>query len=341
MDNTNITTKKSKPRFGVPSDLSEGLSEVASAIEERFRTVPIPIGKLDPDPENPRRLSIETTDLLQGPDKGHPEYKKKIHEYEQLLTLADSIKKDGLLNPVTVYEHNSRFILVAGERRLLATIITGERKIEARIFKSRPSLLSIRRIQWVENEEREDLSLGDKFNNLKQLIEAHVKENPNDEVTSELISILTGRTVRQARTYLKILNDPLVLEAIEEDKLKTLDSAFVIAGLLSDEQKKNAINFHVLGGGIKRLKEFAENPIDFTNSESKFSHIANVKGIAAINLGKIKNIKVAKIIADALSAHPEAKKYAGIFNDIDWNNPLIIKKAFSKYIKLFEKNCSE
>ena len=51
----------------------------------------------------------------------------KLHE------LADSIKRNGVIQPVTVREINGEYILISGERRIRASGIAGLEKIPAYI----------------------------------------------------------------------------------------------------------------------------------------------------------------------------------------------------------------
>lgn len=75
-----------------------------------------------------------------------------------LKPLAASIAEIGVLEPVIVLDlGNGRFRLIAGERRVRASLLAGLAKIPA-LIKRGLSELQIRQIQVTENNEREDLS---------------------------------------------------------------------------------------------------------------------------------------------------------------------------------------
>lgn len=75
-----------------------------------------------------------------------------------LAELAASIKVDGVLEPIILLlKPEGRYRLIAGERRLRASILAGLVKIPATIKRDLTEV-QIRRIQVTENNEREDLS---------------------------------------------------------------------------------------------------------------------------------------------------------------------------------------
>ncbi len=98
-----------------------------------------------------------------------PVIKKKQKEFETLQSLAKSITKVGVRNAIEVYKHNSRYRLISGERRLLASLLAGKTHIPVRISQ-RPDEYRLRYLQWIENIQREDLTLWEKFVNLQQLV---------------------------------------------------------------------------------------------------------------------------------------------------------------------------
>lgn len=95
----------------------------------------LPVDKILPNPSQPRKQMDEST----------------------LLELSQSIKKDGVLQPILVQIREDGFELIAGERRLRAARLAGLTVIPARVFdgvdKQQQAILAL-----VENLQREDLS---------------------------------------------------------------------------------------------------------------------------------------------------------------------------------------
>jgi len=96
----------------------------------------IPIHKIYPDPQQPR----------------------KIFDEEKLADLAESIKENGLIQPIGVYPGWDGFVISHGERRWRASQLVGLETIPA-IIGEQPDALRRRIRQFVENAEREALSV--------------------------------------------------------------------------------------------------------------------------------------------------------------------------------------
>jgi len=75
---------------------------------------------------------------------------------EQLAELAESIRSEGLLQPIVVRRHGEKFQLIAGERRWRAFQLLKIRSIPARIVEA--SNASAASIGLIENLQREGLN---------------------------------------------------------------------------------------------------------------------------------------------------------------------------------------
>lgn len=93
-------------------------------------------------------------------------------EEDALLELADSIRRYGILQPLTVRRRNGGgFELVAGERRLRAARMAGLREVPclvAAVSEEDSALLAL-----IENIQRRDLNYMEEAAALRQLIETH------------------------------------------------------------------------------------------------------------------------------------------------------------------------
>lgn len=93
------------------------------------------------------------------PDPTQP---RKDFDQEELEELAQSIRQNGLLNPITVKENKQKnvsgsggqYIIIAGERRYQAHQILDEETIECIVFNGKNG----RELQLVENINRKDLN---------------------------------------------------------------------------------------------------------------------------------------------------------------------------------------
>ncbi|TVP99121.1 MAG: ParB/RepB/Spo0J family partition protein [Balneolaceae bacterium] len=97
-------------------------------------------------------LNIPVTDIRPNPHQPRTDFKE-----EALDQLASSIRKHGLIQPVTVrYLGQKRFELISGERRLRATKLAGISEIPAYIREANDE--EIISFALIENIQREDLN---------------------------------------------------------------------------------------------------------------------------------------------------------------------------------------
>ena len=87
------------------------------------------------------------------PNKNQP----RLDFYDESIKgLAESIKQNGLLQPVTVRKNGDKFELIAGERRYRACLLNGAKDIEAIIMQSTDEESA--NLALIENLQREDLN---------------------------------------------------------------------------------------------------------------------------------------------------------------------------------------
>jgi len=100
-------------------------------------------------------------------DKDQP---RKTFNQKTIKELSDSIKEQGIINPITVRPLGEKYIIVAGERRFLAARQAGLKVIPAVIREV--SKNDVRLISLVENLHREDLNSIDRAEGIKALKES-------------------------------------------------------------------------------------------------------------------------------------------------------------------------
>jgi len=100
--------------------------------------IPIAVDQIDPNPFQPRRY----------------------FNPEEITSLADSLRQHGLLQPILVRPSGDRYQLIAGERRLRASIEAQLHEIPARILALDDQ--RVFELAMVENLQREDLNAIDK-----------------------------------------------------------------------------------------------------------------------------------------------------------------------------------
>ncbi|MCK4935577.1 MAG: ParB/RepB/Spo0J family partition protein [Elusimicrobiales bacterium] len=96
---------------------------------------------------------------------------RKIFKDESLEELSQSIKKDGLIQPITVCSvGNGSYELIAGERRWRASKLAGVKQIDAIVRKNLSNEQNLA-LSLIENLQREDLNAIDEGLGYKRLME--------------------------------------------------------------------------------------------------------------------------------------------------------------------------
>jgi len=87
-----------------------------------------------------------------------PFQRRKYFNADKLKELADSIRREGLIEPIVVRPHGERYQLIAGERRWRAIRNhTDMEKVQAQVVMADD--LRARRMAAAENLQREDLTI--------------------------------------------------------------------------------------------------------------------------------------------------------------------------------------
>lgn len=162
----------------------------------------------------------------------NPNQPRKIFDEAKLQELSESIKKHGLLQPVTVVESSDgKFTLVAGERRLRAHKLAGIDTIKAIITNIEE--LQLRELALIENIQRDDLNIIELAYSYAQLINEH-------SLTHEDLSEKVFKSRSSITNTLRLLQlSPYVQQMLASEKISA-GHAKVMLGLDDQTQQKVA-----------------------------------------------------------------------------------------------------
>jgi ParB family chromosome partitioning protein len=167
-------TKKS---FKIQANLAQALDETVNSAHNNAGELfiqAIPIKKIKIDPHNPRELELPVR-LNESIEDLINHVPSATISKLGLDSLAESIKTQGVINPILVYKNNDHYQLIAGHRRTLAAVLAQKIDIPAKILNHKPDELQISQLQWIENIEREDLSLWERLCNLEKIVSSFKK----------------------------------------------------------------------------------------------------------------------------------------------------------------------
>ena len=171
----------------------------------------IPVGSIDANPFQPRSFFDE----------------KALEE------LAASIKKLGIVQPLTVREVGSgRYQLIAGERRLRAAKLAGIDLVPAFIRTADDQAML--ELALVENIQREDLDAIEVAISFQRLIE-------ECNLTQEQLSDRVGKQRSTVTNYLRLLKLPAEIQLGIRDKVLTMGHA---RALITIEDPKVQMNIY-------------------------------------------------------------------------------------------------
>ena len=170
---------------------------------------------------------------------------KQIGDFTSIVKFSAVLKSPKrLLHSIVVWQEDSVFHLISGERRLLTHILLGEKYISSRICEEKLSENEIDVLQWEENIHREDMTFFEKTMRLKKLIEGTFGLS---NISVRKLVKISGLNHADSQRYLVIIRYPTntLIEAIEEGKVEGLQKCAALAQL-SDEDLKNRLSEKVI-----------------------------------------------------------------------------------------------
>ena len=298
--------------------------------DERYQDANVPLNYIVTDSNNPRKLLLNKESIQQTISRNDIDYNRKIAELEMIQGLSDSIRKSGLINPITIYRvGENQYQIVAGECRFLAYLLLEKETIPARIFTTRPNEYELKLIQWEENTQRTDLTLAERLGNIKDLLVTYQALNPASKLNSTAIREITGLSSSQAEYYNAILKGPeVVSRAIEMGDINSLDKAYLLVSKqLSETERKEAIVLVRSGISLVDLKKrYAKRKKEKPKTTPK------------VALGSVKNTETIKIIIEAVLAQSRYGDHRKKFSSINWDDKKLISTKFKEFLSILENN---
>lgn len=157
------------------------------------------------------------------PNKDQP---RKLFKEAELSELSDSIRQNGILQPLLVRKKGTKYEIVAGERRYQAAKLAGLEEVPV-IIKD-ISDAEVFKLALIENLQRADLSPLEEARGYKQLI----KER---SLTQDEVAKLVSKSRSAVTNTLRLLDLPEEVQQFVEDGLITAGHARAILAVPSPE----------------------------------------------------------------------------------------------------------
>ncbi len=206
------------------------------------------------DEENVSTLKL--TDI--EPNKAQP---RKNFDLETLKTLSDSIKENGVLQPLLVRTlPDGTYQIVAGERRWRAAKMAGLSEVPVYIRELTDR--QAQQIALIENLQRENLNPIEEANGYKELME-------NYSMTQDEVAKVVGKARSSVANSLRLLSLPPVIAEMVENNELSVGHCKVLLGV---KEKIDMVNLaHQAAGkdiSVREMERMVKN-LDKTKKPEK------------------------------------------------------------------------
>lgn len=184
--------------------------------------------------------------------RSNPYQPRKTFDQEGLEELAASIKEHGVFQPVIVKKAIKGYEIIAGERRVKASLMAGKTEIPAIIRDFNDT--EMMEIALLENLQREDLTPIEEANAYKKL-----QETLN--LTQEELAKRLGKSRSHLTNMLGLLTLPESVKIEVNKKTLSMAHARLLSKLDNQEQQEELMK-KILNEGIsvRQLEELTQEP---------------------------------------------------------------------------------
>jgi ParB family chromosome partitioning protein len=199
-----------------------------------------PVGK----PSAPAPAAPENSSAVPRPEAGERVQKvalnrirpcsfqpRKKFSDEALRELADSIKEQGIVQPLIVRERDGHFELIAGERRWRASQLLGLPEVPVIVRQADDR--AVLELALIENLQRENLNPIEEAHGYSQLIEQF-------QLKQEEVATKVGKSRAVVANALRLLKLTAAIQDAIRDGLLSVGHAKVILGLANEKHQKMA-----------------------------------------------------------------------------------------------------
>ena len=223
-------------------------------LEELFYNEPIDYNKVEEKiiTETPKEAitMVKLSEL-----RSNPYQPRKVFDEDALKELAASIKEHGVFQPIIAKRSIKGYEIIAGERRVKASIMAGLEEIPTIIRNFDDT--EMMEIALLENLQRENLNAIEEANAYKKLLETL-------SLTQEQLAARLGKSRSHITNMVGLLALPEVIQQDVSEKKISMGHARVLSKLDNKEQQRELADRIIAEGlSVRRLEEL-------TNSEEKY-----------------------------------------------------------------------
>ena len=196
--------------------------------------------------------------------RANPYQPRKTFDKVALEELASSIKEHGVFQPIIVKKSIKGYEIIAGERRVKASLLAGLEEIPAIVKDFNDT--EMMEIALLENLQRENLTAIEEAQAYKKLQETLA-------LTQEELSKRLGKSRSHITNMLGILTLPKEIQDQVNEKLISMGHARVLSKL-DDEKQQKELALKVINEGlsVRNLEELTTSKEQFTRTHQITKH---------------------------------------------------------------------
>ena len=251
--------------------LGRGLNSLLSST--RYETVepasPMPQAQVQPAPQP--LIGDQVANIPIEKIKTNPHQPRFNWNDEKLRELSQSIKTNGLIQPIIVRAMDDSFQLIAGERRLRASQLVGLSDIKAIVKEATEEQM----LEWalIENIHRDDLSPMERA-------KAYNKYISDFSLTQAEAAERIGEDRSNIANYMRLLTLPANVQDLINAEELGMGHARALLSLPEPKQQskvaalivKKGLSVRAVEKLVKDLKNIAQNPEKKQDSSNKEKH---------------------------------------------------------------------
>jgi len=192
----------------------------------------------------------------------NPYQPRNFFDESKLNELKDSIIKHGLLQPITVLEQsNNLYILIAGERRLRASILAGFPTIKAIVLKDIDDK-ELQELAIVENIQRDNLNVFELATAYKSLKDTH--NYSHDDIATLLATNITKVTKHLSINKL----NPEQIQFCMVNNYSALENLYLLSKMTKEPNFEELFEKIVLTNmSVKEIQQLIKSSTDKTSNQ--------------------------------------------------------------------------
>lgn len=193
----------------------------------------------------------EVFDVSVGKIKPNPYQPRKTFDQKALVELSESIKENGLFQPILLRETLVDYEIISGERRYRASKLAGLKTVPAIIYDYTDQQMM--EVALVENIQREDLSIVEEARSYQSLID-------NLGYTQEQLANKVGKSRSHVANIIRLLKlDDDILESVDKGLLSMGHVKVLIT--IDDKKRQHKIVDQIISQNlnVRQTEELANS----------------------------------------------------------------------------------